>query len=229
MDCSPPGSSVDGILQARILEWVATSFPGELPNPGMEPRSPALQADSFLNHGLSHQGSPSGLQQSWCLKAGLPGGAWQCCQPLGGHTFLGPCGTSRARCVSSSALFPLWPPSYKHLTKGIWKYIFKRKKVMLKKAASLVTAECWSVLLTMWPSLRESESPRSQWTILLIHLGISNLWKGDNTQHPMTVVKDTVWHKGSRLYSDYYKWHLFPKSIFRVTHHLFEVWAYLLC
>ena len=26
MDCSPPGSSVHRILQARILEWVATSF-----------------------------------------------------------------------------------------------------------------------------------------------------------------------------------------------------------
>ena len=27
MDCSPPGSSVHGILQARILEWVAIPFP----------------------------------------------------------------------------------------------------------------------------------------------------------------------------------------------------------
>ena len=26
MDCSPPGSSIHGILQARILEWVATSL-----------------------------------------------------------------------------------------------------------------------------------------------------------------------------------------------------------
>ena len=26
MDCSPPGSSVHGILQARILEWIATLF-----------------------------------------------------------------------------------------------------------------------------------------------------------------------------------------------------------
>ena len=26
MDCSPPGSSVHGILQARVLEWVAISF-----------------------------------------------------------------------------------------------------------------------------------------------------------------------------------------------------------
>jgi len=35
MDCSPPGSSVHGISQARILEWVAISFSRELPNPGM--------------------------------------------------------------------------------------------------------------------------------------------------------------------------------------------------
>ena len=28
MDCSPPGSSVHGILQARILEWVAIAFSG---------------------------------------------------------------------------------------------------------------------------------------------------------------------------------------------------------
>ena len=26
MDCSPPGSSVQGILQARILEWVTSSY-----------------------------------------------------------------------------------------------------------------------------------------------------------------------------------------------------------
>ena len=48
MNCSPPGSSVHEIFQARILEWVAISFSGDLPNPGIEPRSPALQADSLL-------------------------------------------------------------------------------------------------------------------------------------------------------------------------------------
>ena len=30
MDCSPPGSSVHGIFQARILEWVAIAFSGSL-------------------------------------------------------------------------------------------------------------------------------------------------------------------------------------------------------
>ena len=36
-----------GILQARILEWIAVSFSRDLPNPGIEPRSPALQVDSL--------------------------------------------------------------------------------------------------------------------------------------------------------------------------------------
>ena len=49
MDCSPPGSSVHGILQARILEWVAISFSRCLPDPGIKPRSPALQADTLTS------------------------------------------------------------------------------------------------------------------------------------------------------------------------------------
>ena len=39
LDCSRPGSSVRGILQARILEWVAMPSSGDLPKPGMEPTS----------------------------------------------------------------------------------------------------------------------------------------------------------------------------------------------
>ena len=47
MDCSPPGSFVHGIFQARILEWVAFPSPGDLPDPGIKLGSPALQADSL--------------------------------------------------------------------------------------------------------------------------------------------------------------------------------------
>ena len=36
IDCTPPGSSVHGILQARKLEWVAMSFPEHLPDAGVE-------------------------------------------------------------------------------------------------------------------------------------------------------------------------------------------------
>ena len=49
MDCSPPGSSVHGILQARVLEWVAMPSSKDLPDPGIEPGSPALRADSLLS------------------------------------------------------------------------------------------------------------------------------------------------------------------------------------
>ena len=56
--CNPMDYTVHGILQARILEWVAFPSPGDLPNPGIEPVSPALQADS-LSTELS--GKPSNL------------------------------------------------------------------------------------------------------------------------------------------------------------------------
>ena len=39
MDCSPPGSSDHGTLQARILSRLQFSPPGDLPNPGIEPAS----------------------------------------------------------------------------------------------------------------------------------------------------------------------------------------------
>ena len=49
MDYSLPSSPDHGILQARILECICHSFPslGNLPDPGIEPRSPAVQADSL--------------------------------------------------------------------------------------------------------------------------------------------------------------------------------------
>ncbi len=47
MDCSPPGSSVHGIHQARILKWVAISYSRVSSLPGIESRSPRLQADSL--------------------------------------------------------------------------------------------------------------------------------------------------------------------------------------
>ena len=47
MDCSLPGSSVRGIFQARVLGGLPFPSPGDLPNPGIEPGSPTLQADAL--------------------------------------------------------------------------------------------------------------------------------------------------------------------------------------
>ena len=44
---------------SRILEWVASPLPGDLPNPGIEPRSPALQVD-FLP--AEPQGKPKNTE-----------------------------------------------------------------------------------------------------------------------------------------------------------------------
>ena len=48
---SPPDSSVQEILQARMLEWVAMPSPGDLPNPKIKPASlttPALAGGLFF-------------------------------------------------------------------------------------------------------------------------------------------------------------------------------------
>ena len=65
MDCSPPGSSVHRILQAKILEWV---FPplGDLPDPRIEPTalaSPALAGRVFTTvpPGKPHVGATYAL------------------------------------------------------------------------------------------------------------------------------------------------------------------------
>ena len=51
MNCSPPGSSAHGLLQARILEWVVIPSPGDLPGPGTDPRSPAAEWGTGIEMG----------------------------------------------------------------------------------------------------------------------------------------------------------------------------------
>ena len=57
--CDPMDYTVRGILQARILECIACPSPGDLPNPGVQPQFPALQADSLP---AEPQGKP-GIQE----------------------------------------------------------------------------------------------------------------------------------------------------------------------
>jgi len=68
MDYNPPGSSLHGIFQARILEWIAISSSRGDSDPGIEPASPTsptLQADYLA---LSHRGSQKA--QSLTVKMG---------------------------------------------------------------------------------------------------------------------------------------------------------------
>ena len=81
MDCSPPGSSVHGILQARILEWVAISFSRGSPQPRDRTR---ICSVSYIGrqvlYSWCHLGSPVCVYHvhvcihiyicdiSWCIK-----------------------------------------------------------------------------------------------------------------------------------------------------------------
>ena len=47
MDCSLSCSSINGIFQARVLSGLPFPSPGDLPDPGLEPGSPSLQADAL--------------------------------------------------------------------------------------------------------------------------------------------------------------------------------------
>ena len=88
MDCSPPGSSVRGIPQARILEWVAMPSSRDLPNAGIEPCLlclPHWQAGS-----LSPVPPGKPLWACLCVHAKL----LQSCLTLGNPTDCSPQGSS---------------------------------------------------------------------------------------------------------------------------------------
>ena len=69
MDCSPPGSSIHGILQARILEWVAISFCRGSSQPNDQTRVSCIAGR--LYH-LSHQGPPPQCPKSTTKQLVLP-------------------------------------------------------------------------------------------------------------------------------------------------------------
>ena len=79
MDCSPPGISVRGILQARTLEWVAFPTPGDLLDSGiklMSLVSPALAGGFFTSSTTCGEGNGTPLQYSF-LENPMDGGAWK--------------------------------------------------------------------------------------------------------------------------------------------------------
>ena len=74
-DRSTPGSSVHGILQARILERLPFPSPGDLPDPGVESGSLALQAEALPTEppGKPHLGTGSNLLLCVSPKSNLHG------------------------------------------------------------------------------------------------------------------------------------------------------------
>ena len=59
--CNPMNYTVHGILQARILEWVAVPSPGDLPDPGIKPVSPASPALASRFFTIESSGKPRNI------------------------------------------------------------------------------------------------------------------------------------------------------------------------
>ena len=115
MDCSLLGSSVHGILQARILDWLPFSSPRDLPDPGIKSRSPAWQADSVP---LCHLGSPSQRScndYNYPLPSSFSFKVWS--QGESGIQLL-PLELSQNSCFSIQFFFPL-KVEKKH--RGLWR------------------------------------------------------------------------------------------------------------
>ena len=109
-----------GFFQIRILEWLAIPFPRDLPNPGIKPRSPALQADFLLRFFTKADSlsKPSGkhpfiILQFWrsevwhrCLRAKICvlEGLHSFLEALGENSFLASCSFLRL-----PALIGSWP------------------------------------------------------------------------------------------------------------------------
>ena len=153
MDCSPPGSSVHGILQARILEWVAIPFSRGLLHPGIEPESPVLQADSWPSE---PPGKPSyyhfqneELKQRWVTHVGRGrAGIWT-------HSGWGQCSPSFSR------------PGHWSLREEKAVPRFSSQVDLLSwntaQGLGIRTESCFSFLQAWW---RSGHCPQDEWSFL---------------------------------------------------------------
>jgi len=83
MGYSPPGSSVYGIFQAKIKEWVALPSSGDLPKPGIKPTSlasPTLADRFFTTEPPGYYPSCGFLLPHWQFsRAGTSVCVWKSC------------------------------------------------------------------------------------------------------------------------------------------------------
>ena len=128
MDCSQPGSSVHGILQARILEWVAMPSPRGSSPPKDKTH---ISCGSSIGRGiLSYQGSPKKRRLTINLSV-----------------FLGRCSKDKSSSypvVLSPRGTIWWVPSMEH----IWSQFRRREKMILKSMLESRASQIW--VLNIW-------------------------------------------------------------------------------
>ena len=177
IDYSLPGSTVHGIFQARILKWVASSFSRgssrlrDLPNPGIEPRPPTLQADAL----------PSELPQIRITRRM----AWG---PQGYGLWLVLLGCPRA-CRRPGSLFPAFPAEAHEVEASF--HILQRTKARLRPRPCSQESQ-WG-----WNLIPRQQSPLSSPRVN----AAGGQWRGGTVKSLCTRSHgDTTWsHNSSRV------------------------------
>ena len=121
---SPPDSSVHGISQARILECLPFQSPGNLPDPGIEPKSLTLQTDS-----LPSEPPAKPIKVKWALKVEHWSNRFSVFMKRNSREF------SLCLCVSVSFPLSLFPTP--HALGGVTEKPTWEKRVLTR------TSPCW--------------------------------------------------------------------------------------
>ena len=154
MDCTLPGSSVHRIVQAKILEWVAISFSGDLPDSGIEPitlMSPALAVGFFTSSSIFYYIKQCKKSQA---QASLNGSISPCTEREGQGT----------ECLrASSSIFFLVPRELKQHSRNhcpgrclLINFCFSKNFVKLMRVGFISRNACiycyclWCKELTYW-------------------------------------------------------------------------------
>ena len=95
VNCSPPGSSVHGIFQARILEWVPFPFPGDLPHLGIESASTTSPSVAGIFFTIAHLGSPQYARVPYSVVTCPESHQMLPVQEMDPSDWLGPCAGSK--------------------------------------------------------------------------------------------------------------------------------------
>ena len=130
MDCSLLGSSVHGIFQTRILQWVAISFSGDLPDSGIEPGS---QADALPSEPRGKIFWDNRISQKVFRKEKLPSSRIHCCYIILSTEF-------KLNCLLGSHQFWAYRKKF-YVTKNKECRERKKKKKMFVLSSSLRTPD----------------------------------------------------------------------------------------
>ena len=165
MDCSPPGSSVHEIFQARILEWVAISFSRR----SSQPRD-WTQVSYTAGRSFTNWATREASESIYTMKISK-------CYAMPSHSVVFDSAThglptrEASNAIDQGCFFPLESQSSKHISRG------SKSKIMSRFMQIFCYYNWWVVLFFLWPELIYSKrSSAAKYSIInnILNMSSSN-------------------------------------------------------